>query len=158
MIKRCLSAAIAAVVFTQTPTSAFAANVEFDSIVATSCSIVVTRNGTLGTYDNARTLESKTEASYGLATVTATGQNFRINQYAPTGFLTRPAADTHPDFGYLAKIRSSGATNFNWSTQTNGQPLNAGVSDIKISFRAQKFIGKSFANGEYTAVVILSCE
>lgn len=137
--------------------AAHSSDVEFSSTVSESCSIVVTRHGTLRTNATVRTLTSGgSGGQHGLAEVTATSNIFDLHVDQPTDFLVRPAADTAPEQDYRARIRSTGATTFAW-TQAS-QSLNSGTSNVRIQFRARKFVGSSFANGDYTAIVVIRCE
>ncbi|MDZ7824558.1 MAG: hypothetical protein U5K75_11340 [Ahrensia sp.] len=77
------------------------------------------------------------------------------DQTTGPGFA-RPAADTIPDLDYLAMMKSSGATSYTWTTADKA--LNAGTSFINVYFRARKNINKSFADGTYSAVVVIRCE
>ncbi|MDZ7824556.1 MAG: hypothetical protein U5K75_11330 [Ahrensia sp.] len=141
------------------PTYAQASDVEFNSNVNTTCSINVTRNGTLRTATNARILTSSGAGAggvHGTASVTATSNNFRLYVDQPTGFTSRPAADTEPDQLLRARMRSSGATTFGFTT--NNRPLNSGISNVTVEFYARKAAGKSFADGNYTATVVIRCE
>lgn len=136
---------------------AHAQDVEFNSTVLSTCGIVVTRDGELRTNQNARILTSGgTGAQHGLATVSANSNLFQLHVDQPTDFDTRPAADTAPEQDFRARIRSTGATTFGWTR--NSQDLNAGSHNVRIQFRARKAPGVSFANGFYSATVVIRCE
>ncbi len=137
--------------------SAPAADVEFGGVVNATCAIVVTQDGILAARQNARVLTSGGRgARHGRATVTATSSNFRLFVDQPTAFDTKPAADVTPEQDFRARIRSTGATQFRWTR--NSQALNAGASNVRIQFRARKAPGVSFANGNYSATVVIRCE
>lgn len=139
------------------PTATSAANMQFQSTASTSCGIVVTRNGLLRTNANARVLTSGgSGGQHGLASVTANSNAFRLYVDQPTDFTTRPVADTAPEQDFRARIRSNGATTFNWTR--NDRALNVGTSNVRVQFRARKFAGNSFANGNYAATVVIRCE
>ncbi len=140
-----------------TSTVSHAANVGFGTNVQSSCSIAVTRNGTLAARQNARILTSGgSGAQHGLASVTANSNGFQLHVDQPTDFDTRPSADTAPEQDFRARIRSTGATTFGWTR--NSQTLNSGNNNVRIQFRARKAVGASFANGLYTATVVIRCE
>ncbi|MEM8539592.1 MAG: hypothetical protein AAGF25_01435 [Pseudomonadota bacterium] len=136
---------------------AHAADMEFNSTVLSTCGIVVTRDGELAPRQNARILTSGgAGAQHGLATVTANSNLFQLHVDQPTDFDVRPAADTAPEQDFRARIRSNGATTFGWTR--NSQDLNAGSHNVRIQFRARKAPGVSFANGFYSATVVIRCE
>lgn len=138
-------------------TAVQAANVGFSTNIVSSCGIVVTRDGTLVPRNNVRVLNSSGGGGQnGLATVTANTDTFQLHVDQPTAFDVKPAADTAPERDFRARIRSTGATAFNWTR--NSQNLNAGNSNVRIQFRARKARGDTFANGFYSATVVIRCE
>lgn len=137
--------------------ASYAANIGFSGDIVSACGIVVTRDGTLAARQNARVLTSAgTGAQHGLATVTANANGFQLHVDQPTDFDTRPVADTTPEQDFRARIRSTGATTFGWTR--NSQSLNTGNSNVRVQFRARKPAGVAFADGFYSATVVIRCE
>lgn len=136
---------------------AHAANIGFSTDIISSCGIVVTRDGTLVARNNVRVLNSTGAGGQnGLATVTTNGNIFQLHVDQPTQFDIKPAADTTPERDFRARISSTGATSFAWTR--NSQNLNAGTNNVRIQFRARKAGGVTFANGFYSATVVIRCE
>lgn len=140
-----------------TSSIAHAASIGFSTDILSNCGIVVTRDGTLVARNNARVLNSSGAGGRnGLATVTANANIFQLHVDQPTAFDIKPTADMAPERDFRARIRSTGATSFAWTR--NSQNLNAGSNNVRIQFRARKAAGVSFANGFYSATVVIRCE
>jgi len=136
---------------------AHAASMNFSTSIQSTCAIAVTREGTLVPRRNARVLNSNGAGGQnGLATVTTNADIFQLHVDQPTGFDVKPAADTTPEQDFRARIRSAGATTFNWTR--NSQNLNAGNNNVRVQFRARKAPGVTFATGLYSATVVIRCE
>lgn len=136
---------------------AHAANIDFSTNILSTCAIAVTRDGTLVPRNNVRVLTSSAAGGQnGLASVTTNTDIFQLHVDQPTAFDVKPAADTDPVRDFRARIRSRGATTFNWTT--NSQDLNVGTSNVRVQFRARKAAGNVFANGFYSATVVIRCE
>ncbi|MEO1745661.1 MAG: hypothetical protein AAFR13_03945 [Pseudomonadota bacterium] len=141
------------------PTVAAAQDVQFNGSVASSCSINVTRNGTLAPNPtHARRLASgQPGGQHGLATITADAFGYTLFADPPTSFAEEPTADLASPENFFAYTRAfAGATNWVW-TQA-GEALNPGSTNIRIRFAAQKAGSVSFANGNYRGVITLRCE
>ena len=140
-------------------TSAASANVFFGGNVTTTCTVVVTRNGTLDPRGaNYTRLTSRSgPGTPGRANVTTTGPGFTVSVDPPSAFNTQPAADTSPET-FRAWHRSNGATVY--GTTQVPMPLNTGLSRIRVHMDARKIggSGDTFSSGNYSASVTLRCE
>lgn len=138
-------------------TFAGAADVEFSGDVSTSCTINVTRTGVLVQNANARQLQSQgSGARLGLARVTTTGYGYTLAVEAPTSFDTEPSEDAASPETFTAQMRSGGASSFSWTASQ--QTLGLGNSNVRVRLTARKPTRTSFANGDYSATVVLRCE
>jgi len=142
------------------PLPADAANqgVPFGLNLTHTCSITVTRGGTLDPRSNFTRLTSRSgPGTPGRADVVTTGNGFTVSVDAPTSFDSEPAEDTSSET-FRAWHRSRGATSYN-NTQAP-QPINAGTNRIRIHMDARKINGSGdvFEAGDYSATVILRCE
>lgn len=146
----------AAIVCIQATPLAHAEDVDFNSSVTSSCTITVTRGGTLDPRSNFRRLTSRSgPGTPGRATVFTTGSGFTASVDAPSSFDSKPAADTTPET-FRAWHRSRGATSYN--TTQAPQTLNAGTNNIRVHMDARKSGTDVFEAGNYSASVVLRCE
>jgi len=142
------------------PTIAFAANqaVPFATTVTHTCSITVTRGGTLDPRSDFTRLTSRSgPGTPGRADVVASGNGFTVSVDPPTSFDSEPTADTTSET-FRAWHRSRGATSYNNTQQP--QSINAGNNRVRIHMDARKVNGSGnvFEAGNYSATVVLRCE
>jgi len=140
-----------------TPFNASGEDIIFNTIVTDTCSINVTRAGTLDLRPNLRRLTSRSGPGIpGRAIVNASGPGFTLSVDAPTAFTTEPVLDVPSPENFRAWHRSNGATTYGNTRQP--ESINSGVSNIRIHMDARKPVGNLFEAGDYSAIVVLRCE
>ncbi len=131
-------------------------DIPFNSIVTHTCTIVVTRDGILDPRNNFTRLTSRSGPGRpGRANVTATGNGFTVSVDAPVAFDSEPAADITGET-FRAWHRANGATSY--GITQNPEPLNRGLSRIRVHMDARKSGADVFEAGNYSATVVLRCE
>ncbi|MDZ7824179.1 MAG: hypothetical protein U5K75_09195 [Ahrensia sp.] len=130
-------------------TPAFAADVEFNGTVATSCTLVAAP-GSLTQNANATVLASGT-AGEGTVTVTTNSNNFGVTLGNASWTSTPSAYSGTTTFVTTGQIGSATAV----ASGTAMPVVDTNV--IKVNVTATKDGGGSFQDGAYTALVVATC-
>ncbi|MEM7216423.1 MAG: hypothetical protein AAF423_12850 [Pseudomonadota bacterium] len=154
-----ISIIAASIAVCATSTNAGTGDIPFSGSIGSTCIINALSSGTLQVDATLQNLNSL--ANPATAEVIATSSGFSLSMDTPS--LTRPAADTTPlnsIGGAYHPISFSGDNSslVNAFDTTPPQALNAGRVSLNVFFFSGKTGNNIFAEGTYTADVVLRCE
>jgi hypothetical protein len=147
--------ACALVLLFASPAFSASSPVLFEGTVDATCTLTVTRNGTLGVSTNLQTLSSHVGVGQsGEVSLTTTGGvTLSVD---PVTVFTPPSGDVTP-ITWTPSYATTGATNFTERTVSTPIP-GPGDSTVSVHLAGTKSGSNRFAAGLYSATVTVRCE
>lgn len=139
-----------------TPAAAAVGGVQFNGVVLSTCSIVVSAPGTLDLSADGLKLSSREGLGIpGSATLLTTGAGYHVDVSTPTSFTLAPSG-VNSGVGFSTQYSASGvslALNVQGGITTS---LGVGVTNLTVNLTASRAAG--FPAGIYAAQTTVTCE
>jgi hypothetical protein len=138
------------------PAQAAVGSVQFNGVVLSNCTIVITTPGTLDLSADGLKLSSKEGLGIpGSATLLTTGAGYRVDVGTPTSFTLAPSG-VNSGVGFATQYSATGvsaAVNVQGGITT---ALGIGVTNLSVNLTASRPAG--FPAGIYAAQTTVTCE
>lgn len=133
-----------------------AEDVPFSGSVASTCTMVVTRDGRLYLRNNGQRLRSNTSNGNARVNVFTNDSGFELSVDSPTSFDVEPTDDVASLETFRTEVRGRRDTVFGWTS--GPAALNAGETRTRVRMIITKSGSDTFAAGNYSATATLRCE